>query len=339
MNQSHFSRRRFLAKAGVFLAVANFRNLAGGAQTADRYAGLKSADFFEGPMTVEMDVVDRKVFTEGPAVASDGKVFFTNTEAAKILVWDPARKESSLFRENSGEANGLLFDKNGHLLACEGKAGRVTRTNLKTGEVTVLVDQFGGHPIGSPNDLTLDPQGRIYFTSRLPSTAPKDHNINSVYRIDPDGRMACLLKEPEIHMPNGVEVSADGKTLYLIESDGRENRNRCILAFDLKSDGSVTNARRLYDFYPGRGGDGLCVDSEGNLYVAAGLHATRKTHETLDTRPGIHVISSSGVLLAFAETPADTVTNCTFGGKDRRTLYVTCAKQLLSIRTRRSGPA
>lgn len=339
MNQPRFSRRSFLANSVAIMAVAGTQIFATKAPAADRYAGLKSADFFAGPMNLETAVVDRKVFTEGPAAAPDGRIFFTNTEAAKILIWDPARKELSPYRDNSGEANGLLFDKNGQLLACEGKSGRVTRSNLKTGEISVLANQFDGHPLGAPNDLTLDQQGRIYFTSRFPSTAPKDHNVNAVYRIDSDGSVACVLKEPDIHMPNGVEVSPDGKTLYLIESDGREGRNRCVLAYDLKADGMVTHVRRLYEFYPGRGGDGLCVDIEGNLYVAAGLHATRGTHETLDTRPGIHVISPSGTLLAFAETPADTVTNCTFGGQDRRTLYVTCGKQLLSIRTRRPGPA
>jgi gluconolactonase len=100
----------------------------------------------------------------------------------------------------------------------------------------------------------------------------------------------------------------------------------------------VANGRVLIDFYPGRSGDGLCVDEKGNLYVAAGLHKTRQTSETLDTRPGIHVISPEGQLLAFRETPEDTLTNCTFGGPDRRTLYVTCGRKLLAIRTAIPGP-
>ena len=214
----------------------------------------------------------------------------------------------------------------------------MTRTDLKTGEITVLVDQFNGHPLGAPNDLTIDSKGRIYFTSRLPNTDDKKLNVNSVYRIDPDGRVARVLSEPDIHMPNGVEVSPDGRTLYLIESDGRENRNRCLFAYDLKEDGTVAKPRRIIDFYPGRGGDGLCVDGEGNLYVAAGLHKTRGTHETLDTKPGIHVISPKGKLLAYLATPTDTLTNCTFGGDDRRTLFITCGGFLLSVRTKHPGP-
>jgi gluconolactonase len=119
----------------------------------------------------------------------------------------------------------------------------------------------------------------------------------------------------------------------LIESDGRAGRARNIRAYDLQPDGSVTNMRVIIDFSPGRGGDGMRVDAKGNLYVAAGLHKTRGTSETLDTRPGIHVFSPQGKLLAFVQTPEDTLTNCAFGGDDLRTLYVTCGKYLLSVRT------
>jgi gluconolactonase len=77
----------------------------------------------------------------------------------------------------------------------------------------------------------------------------------------------------------------------------------------------------------------MCIDSKGNLYVAAGLHKTRETSETLDTKPGIHVVSPEGKLLSYRETPVDTITNCTFGGKDLRSLYVACGDKLLEIRT------
>ncbi len=337
MTWHSFTRRDFLA-ANVAAGLSLFAASARAAGISDLYAGLTSDDFFAGPLQEEVKVVDQKVFTEGPAVAPDGRVFFTNATAAKILVWNPKTRELSTFRENSGEANGLLFDHSGRLLACEGKSGRVTRTDLKTGEITALVDQFNGHPLGAPNDLTIDAKGRIYFTSRLPNDDPKKDNVNSVYRIDPNGKIARILSEPDIHMPNGVEVSPDGRTLYLIESDGRANRNRCLFAYDLRDDGTVAKARRIIDFSPGRGGDGLCVDADGNLYVAAGLHKTRGTSETLDTKPGIHVISPSGKLLAYLATPKDTLTNCTFGGEDRCTFYITCGDLLLSVRTKQAGP-
>lgn len=303
---------------------------------SDRYAGLNSSRCLDEPV-VETTISDETVFTEGPAVDRAGRVFFTNVPVSKILRWDPQTKQLAVYRENSNKANGLLFEPDGSLLACEGGAGRVTRTNPQTGKITVLIDEYNNRALGAPNDLARDRRGRIYFTSRLPNTAPEKGNVNSVYRIDPDGTVERILYAPNIHMPNGIVTSPDDKTLYLIEADGRKNRNRCIFAYDLTDDGRVENRRTLIDFYPGRSGDGMCIDAQGNLYVAAGLHARRGSSETLDTRPGIHVISPEGKLLAYARTPEDTITNCTFGGEDLRTLYVTCGTKLLSIRTHIPG--
>ena len=83
----------------------------------------------------------------------------------------------------------------------------------------------------------------------------------------------------------------------------------------------------------------MCIDHEGNLYVAAGLHKTRDTSETLRTRPGIHVISPAGKLLAYRETPVDTITNCSFGGDDLQSLYITSGNLLLHLRTKKPGKA
>ena len=267
-----------------------------------------------------------------------GTVFFSNIPARRILKWAPDRRELSVFRENSNRANGLLFDRLGRLLACEA-GGRVTRTDMRTGKITVLADQYEGKPLGQPNDLASDAQGRIYFTSRLSNRDPKTGNVNSVYRIDAPGRIARILQLPAIDMPNGIVTSPDDKVLYLIDADGRQNRARRIRAYDLEPDGTVAKQRTLVDFYPGRSGDGMAIDAEGNLYVAAGLHRRRDTSETLDTRPGIHVVSPEGKLLAFIETPEDTITNCSFGVYDLRTLYITCGKLLLSLRTRIPGKA
>jgi gluconolactonase len=308
-------------------------------RAADRYAGLESAKYISA-VSIETSVTSQKYFTEGPAMNADGNVFFTNMN--EILKWNPKSKQLAIFRNPSNSANGLCFDAEGHLIACEaGKDGngRVTRTDMKTGQITVLCDSFGGFPLGGPNDVTTDGRGRIYFTSRLPNTDSAKGNVNAVYRIDPDGRTVRILASPDIDMPNGLAVSPDDKTFYLIESDGRAGRARNIRAYDLQPDGSVTNMRVLFDFSPGRGGDGMRLDAAGNLIVAAGLHKTRGTSETLDTRPGIHVISPQGKLLAFVETPEDTLTNCAFGGDDMRTLYVTCGKHLLSLRTVTSGMA
>jgi len=329
-------RRVFLkvaAAAGTSAALHPIRR-SSGAGIAERYAGLATEQYLRD-LKVVAKVHDAKVFTEGPCCDRSGNVFFTNTSVSKILKWNG--NQLSTFREDQNAANGLLFDRRGRLVACEGSAGRVTRTDMKTETVTVLADQFGGHTLGSPNDLCFDNAGRIYFTSRLSNTDPAQGNVNAVYRIDPSGNVARILHAPHIHMPNGVVTSPDDKVLYLVESDGRPDHNRCILAFDLHPDGTVSEPRKLIDFYPGRSGDGMAIDQEGNLYVAAGLHNTRGTSEILDTRPGIHVVSPQGKLLDFVQTPEDTITNCRFGGPDLKTLYVTCGSVLLSLRTQIPG--
>ena len=298
-----------------------------------RYAGLQTGRYAE---QVEVRSETAVAFLEGPAVSRSGSVYFTNIPARRILEWNPEERRLSVFREQSNRANGLMFDRQGRLLACEG-GGRVTRTEMGSGEITTLADQYAGRELGAPNDLDLDSQGRVYFTSRLANQDPEVENVNSVYRIDGPGQVVRVLHWPNIDMPNGIVVSPDDKTLYLIDADGKAGRARRIRAYDLGADGSATHERTLYDFYPGRSGDGMAIDAQGNLWVAAGLHRRRGSSETLDTHPGIHVISPEGKLLAFVQTPEDSITNCSFGGPDLRTLYITCGKFLLSLRTRIAG--
>jgi len=308
-----------------------------GAQiSGDRYANLDT-DRYLGEVVREVELSGDRIFTEGPAVDRDGRVFFTNIPNNEIFIWEPVMRRLTAFTRESQATNGLRFTPEGDLIACQGGAGRLIRFDGQTGEMAVLAEEFGGKSLQSPNDADYDRDGRIYFSSRSGSADLNTTNKKSLYRVDPDGSVHQLLTEPQIHMPNGVVVSPDGRTLYVIEADGGEGRNRNILAFDLADDGSISNRRVLIDFYPGRSGDGMRIDVVGNLYVAAGLHDRRGTSETLDTPPGIHVISPEGKILAFLETPVDTITNCAFGGPDLRTLYVTCGPYLLSIRTEISG--
>ncbi len=342
---AEITRRELLQRAGVLVGGAAVGSaILGSTLQAGplAYDQLAQSDWLS-PLEVMTRVPTEKFFTEGPAADGSGKLYFTNLPTpatAQILRWDTQSKKLEVFREPTNAANGLLFDPQGRLLTCEGglnEDGRVTRTDVSTGKITVLADAYMGHPLGAPNDLTLDSRGRIFFTSRLANTDLARGNVNAVYRIDPDGTLTRVLAAPEIDMPNGIVTTADDKTLYLVESDGRENRSRCIRAYDLKEDGTLANGRVLITFYPGRSGDGMCVDASGNLYIAAGLHNLRATKETLDTKPGIHVVSPQGKLLAYVPTPEDTITNCTFGGDDLRTLYVTSGPWLLSGRTRIPG--
>lgn len=341
MNDQTSTRRGFLkttSLAGLATLFSACRKQPKQTGINQLYSHLNTADFL-GELTTETRIEDSAIFTEGPAVDLNGHVYFTNIRVSKILKWDPKTKALSIFREQSNAANGLRFDPEGNLLACEGGAGRVTLTDMKSGEISVLAERFQGKRLQSPNDLDFDSKGRIYFTSRGNNPDLKTENLKAVYRLDPNGTVSQLLAEPEVHMPNGIIISPDEKHLHLIDAHGEASKNRCIFTYDLADDGSLSNRKQLIDFYPGRSGDGMCVDEAGNLYVAAGLHSERGSSETLDTRPGIHVISPEGTLLAFMETPEDTITNCTFGGDDLRTLYITCGSYLLSLRTRIGGKA
>ena len=292
-----------------------------------------------GAVKLETVIPGDTVFSEGPAVDAQGIVFFTNIPAELILQWDPVTRSLSAIRYPSHKANGLRFDPAGHLIACEGGSQRLTRTDLETGLVVVLADAFRNFPLASPNDVDFDAHGRLYFSSRPGVSDPAKGNVNAVYRLDPNGSLHQVLRYPDVHMPNGLVVSPDNSTLYLIEAHPDANHHRDIRAYPIEDSGALGAPRIVHDFYPGRSGDGMCIDEQGNLYVAAGLHATRNTSETLATKPGIHVISPTGKLLDYVETPVDTITNCTFGGADLKTLYITCGSQLLSLRTTKPGKA
>jgi gluconolactonase len=281
----------------------------------------------------EVEAAAVVAFTEGPAVDTAGNVFFSELANKRIMKLSPSAG-LSVFRENSNAANGLIFDQQGRLLACEGNPdnARVTRTDLKTGQIEVLADHYEGKRLCAPNDLTIDNQGRVYFTDmRSPNSSPDKAPTAGVYRIDPDGKIARILAEPDIQVPNGISISPDDKILYLVESNQKEGGARMIRAYDLQSDGSVRNMRVFHNFYPGRSADGLCMDTQGTLYAAAGLHGRRGTSETLDTKCGIHVFTPGGALKRFIPIPEDTLTNCAFGGPDMKTLYVTAGKTLWKI--------
>ncbi len=258
-------------------------------------------------------------FTEGPAYGPGGCVYFSDI-GDRIMRYDPATSKTSEYRNPSGRANGLDFDPQGRLVAAEGANSggrrRITRTE-KDGKITVLADHWKGKKFNSPNDLTIDPKGRIYFSDpRYVGDEPRELETESVYRIDPDGKLTQLITDVE--KPNGVLLSPDMKTLYVADSNPKGKQQ--LLAFPLKEDGSVGEKRVLYDFGKGRGIDGMAADVKGNLYAAAGD----------GDKGGVTIFNPEGKRLGFIPTP-ETPSNCVFGGKDRKMLYVTAGKSLYRI--------
>ncbi|MEZ5352949.1 MAG: SMP-30/gluconolactonase/LRE family protein [Bryobacteraceae bacterium] len=278
---------------------------------------------------IQAEVATTVSFLEGPTADEAGNVFFTETKTNRIMKF-ATDGTLSVFRENSNAANGLLFDLEWRLIACEGnrERPRVTRTDIKTGRVEVLADRSMGLALTAPNDVTIDAKGRLYFTD-LPG--------GTVHRIDADGKVARILARPDIQNPNGITIAPGDRTLYLVEANQSAGGARMLRAYDLQSDGTVTNMRVFVNFSPGRSSDGIAIDSEGNVYAAAGLNATRGTSETLDTKPGIHVFNPKGERINYIPILEDTITNVCFGGDDLRTVYVTAGKTLFRFRVAAPG--
>src|SRR4051812_12482452 len=225
--------------------------------------------------------------TEGPAVAPDGSIYFSDIPFGKdkgmILRFDPKTKKTTVFTDDSGKSNGLKFDADGHLIACEGSDGggrRVARYDVKTGKSETVADKYMGKRFNAPNDLAIDHKGRIYFTDpRYLGTEPRELEYRAVYRIDRDGTVVEVTHEVE--KPNGIAISPDQKTLYVADHNNGTDRidpsapppkqgAMKVYAFPLGSDGLVEGPRRtLVDFGDEEGSDGMTVDSEGRIYLAA----------------------------------------------------------------------
>jgi gluconolactonase len=258
-------------------------------------------------------------FTEGPALAPDGSILFSDIGDA-IYRFDPKSGQTALFRQPSGRANGLMFNQRGDLIACEGaNTGGNRRISITSGidggndgMVRALADRYGGKRFNSPNDLAIDDQGRVYFTDpRYVGSEPRELDFEAVFLVTTAGSVAIATRE--VSKPNGVLVSPDNKTVYL--SDNNPQGSRQLVAFAVKADGTLEGKRVLHDFGTGRGIDGMTLDRDGNVFATAGS----------GDKAGVYVFDTQGKQLALIPTPGDP-TNCVFGGgNDGSTLYVTCA--------------
>jgi gluconolactonase len=258
-------------------------------------------------------------FTEGPAYGPDHCIYFSDI-GNRIMKFDPATGKTSEYRKPSGRANGLDFDAQGRLVACEGAntgGGRRISITEKDGTVRTLADRWRGKRFNSPNDLTIDLKGRVYFTDpRYVGDEPREIDTESVYRVDPDGTVTQIIRD--VTKPNGIILSPDMKTLYLAESHPKGDR--LLLAYPLKPDGTVGPKKVLHDLGKDRGIDGMCIDVKGNLYATAGQGKTG----------GVYIFTPEGKEIGFIPVP-ETPTNCVFGGRDRKTLYVTAGRSLYRI--------
>jgi Gluconolactonase len=290
-----------------------------------------------------------RAFGEGVVAAKDGSLYLVDLTAAlpdnpggTIYRHDPKTGQTTKVLEPSGMANGLHVDRNGDLLICQSGKQAIARLNLTTGAVTVVADGYRGKKLIAPNDLTTDDQGRIYFTDSRFSQPEEPQLPNAIYRLDPDGRLTEL--GTDLLRPNGIEVSPDGKRLYVADSiadrfkpnpkgpvhDRFGVTRGGVAVYDLSPDGNISNGRLFYrsDFAMP---DGMAMDTDGNLYVA--LHDN-------PNRAIVALDPNGKVLQEFPLPDVGLTTQLGFGrGEDAHTLYLTTGAPwgLWRITTLRTG--
>lgn len=253
-------------------------------------------------------------FTEGPAWDPRGTLYFSDIPNSTIHRLGDGDALSK-FTTDSKHTNGILLAADGRMLACQ-MDGQVVSYDVDSGTVTVLADSYQGKRFNAPNDLVIDNSGGIYFTDPLfRAPEPLPQGVQAVYYVTAAGEVSRVTDD--IAAPNGIALSPDGKRLYVAPS-----RQAQMLVYDVDGPGKLSGGQTLCrlkqpEGKDDTGGDGMVVDIEGNLYFTTNL--------------GVEIFSAEGQhrgLVVFPEQPA----NVTFGGADRKTMYVTARTGLYRVK-------
>jgi len=256
-------------------------------------------------------VRDGFTFTEGPARAPDGSVYFSYVRAGRTWHWNP-EGEVTLFREDTGGGNGMYFDSDGNLFVCEGDRGRITRVTLEN-EVTVVADEYNGKRFNRPNDLWVAPDGGVYFSDPNYGGGELSQDGEHVYYVPPGGGEVVRIIDDMVR-PNGLIGTPDGRTLYVTDAGDAKTWR-----FAVGEDGGLSERTVFVEF----GGDGMTIDAGGNVYLA------------LDA---VVAFSPEGEQIERIELP-ERPTNMCFAGEDLRTLLITARGSVFTVDMRVCGAA
>ncbi|GAA3578097.1 SMP-30/gluconolactonase/LRE family protein [Snuella lapsa] len=254
------------------------------------------------------------LFTEGPAIAKDGRVYFTDQPNDRIHIWDQNNK-TSLFLEGTGRSNGMYFNAKGQLIACADENNQLVSFNMNK-ERTLLHEGFNGLHLNAPNDLWITPNQGIYFTDPYYHRKywSNDHkqvqDTQGVYYLDREGNIIRVIDDYK--KPNGIIGTPDGKTLYVADIEAGK-----IWQYNIQSDGRLTNKT----LFAPHGSDGMTIDHQGNIYLTSGK---------------IWVYNPKGKLIETIEVP-ESPSNVCFGGKKRNTLFITARTSVYTLKMKVHG--
>ena len=273
-------------------------------------------------------IADHSSLTEGPVWTGKG-LLFNECSASITYYWDAKTGKSQIWRSNTGQSNGMVFDRNGSLYVCEGSNHRVVKVDINSPdrEPVVMSNNDDNKQFNMPNDIAVDANGRIYFSDPNYSDSPNNRKNESVYLIEPSfgGNQQTHQVTFDTNKPNGVLLSIDQKFLYVAESPQDPKLRRELRAYPILSNGILDDYEVLHDFGQGRGIDGMSLTTTGTIIATAGS-LTDSDYGTGFAGPGpmIYEFEHSGRVIMTYPCPSDSPTNCTFGGPKLETLFVTC---------------
>ena len=252
-------------------------------------------------------------FTEGPVWHPDGSLLFSDIPISRIhRVRDG---ELSVYREPSGQSNGLTFDRQMRLLACEHENRRVSRE--QAGAVEAVATHYDGRRLNSPNDIIVRNDGRIFFTDPPYGIQESQRELtySGVFTIDTSGELTLLIDD--LDRPNGLALSPDERTLYIADTSRFHVR-----AFDVAANGTLSGGRIFAEMREEGRPDGMKLDRDGRLYVSAGA---------------VQVFASDGAALGVIDCPQSPA-NCTWG-EDGSTFFITARTAVYATRIESIGIA